>query len=74
MFRFENDIHFQPLIPASWERIEAQIRGVTDSVSRIICYQIPGLMTSQEKFPRLGEPETQDLFLAYRNFLESQKR
>lgn len=74
LFRFENDIHFQPLIPASWERIEAQIRGVTDSVSRIICYQIPGLMTSQEKFPRLGEPETQDLFLAYRNFLESQKR
>jgi hypothetical protein len=71
VFRFENDIYFQPLLPAPWQRIEHQIRGISACVGKIFCYQIPGLMTSQELFPRLGEPGTHQLYLAYRKYLDA---
>jgi hypothetical protein len=71
VFRFENQIYFQPLLPASWQRIEDQIRGVSPHVEKIFCYQIPVLMTSQALFPRLGEPESQELYEAYQHYLQS---
>lgn len=70
VFRFENDIHFQPLLPGPWERIEGQLRGVSPHVEKVFCYQIPGLMNSQKLFPRLGEPGTQELYESYRKYLK----
>lgn len=70
-FRFENDILFQPLLPGPWARIEEQIRGVSPFVNKLLCYQIPGLLTSQKLFPRLGEPETESLYQDYQRFRRS---
>ena len=65
LFCFENDIFFQPLIPASFERIETQVRLAAPYVDRVVAYTMPGLMTSQSVCPLLGVPETERLFRAY---------
>ncbi len=65
LFCFENEIFFQPLIPASFERIEAQVRLAAPHVERVVAYTVPGLMTSQRVCPGLGVPQTEELYLAY---------
>ena len=71
LFRFENDIHFQPLLPGPFPRIRTQIRCAAPSVDRIVAYTMPGIMTSQEVCPELGVPETDRLHWAYRGYRES---
>lgn len=68
-FRFENDIHFQPLIPAPFDRVRRQIEAAAPFVDRVIAYTVPGLMTSQAVCPGFGVPETDVLhadYVAYR--------
>ncbi|MBI3985733.1 MAG: DUF4434 domain-containing protein [Lentisphaerae bacterium] len=64
-FCFENDIHFQPLIPAPFERVRRQLEAAAPFVERVIAYTVPGLMTSQAVCPGLGTPETEALYAAY---------
>jgi hypothetical protein len=65
LFSFENNIFFQPLIPAPFERIKAQIEFAAPHVKNIIAYTVPGLMTSQRTCPDLGAPETEELYQSY---------
>lgn len=67
IFSFENDIFFQPLIPAPFERVSRQIEHAAPHVDRLVSYTVPGLMTSQEVCPGLGVPDTERLYRAYRN-------
>lgn len=71
LFRFENDIHFQPLLPGPFSRIRTQIQQAAPFVDRIVAYTVPGIMTSQELCPELGVPETERLYWAYRGYRES---
>jgi hypothetical protein len=71
LFRFENEIFFQPLLPAPFERVHAQLRHAAPYVDRIIAYTVPGLMTSQTVCPELGAVETERLYQAYRGYRES---
>ncbi|MHB9023766.1 MAG: DUF4434 domain-containing protein [Armatimonadota bacterium] len=73
LFRFENDIHFQPLLPGPFERIRAQMRHAAPHVERIVAYTMPGIMTSQEICPQLGVPETEYLYQAYRGYREARE-
>jgi hypothetical protein len=71
LFRFENDIHFQPLLPGPFDRIRTQMRTAAPHVDRIVAYTMPGIMTSQEVCPELGVPETDRLYWAYQGYRES---
>jgi hypothetical protein len=71
LFRFENEIFFQPLLPAPFERIRSQLRHAAPWVDRIIAYTVPGLMTSQTHFPDLGHLETERLYQAYRGYRDA---
>jgi hypothetical protein len=64
-FCFENEIFFQPLIPAPFERLRAQIDHAAPHVDRIVSYTMPGLMTSQKVCPDLGVADTDKLHQAY---------
>jgi hypothetical protein len=67
-FSFENEIFFQPLLPAPFERWRAQLEYSAPYVDRLVSYTIPGLVTSQSVCPGLGAPETETLYQAYRAF------
>lgn len=71
LFRFENDIHFQPLLPGPFARIRTQLRAAAPHVDRVVAYTLPGLMTSQDVCPGLGVPETERLYWAYQGYRES---
>jgi hypothetical protein len=71
LFRFENDIHFQPLLPGPFSRIKQQIECAAPHVERIVAYTVPGIMTSQEKCPDLGVPETERLYQAYLGYSDT---
>ncbi|MHB9130724.1 MAG: DUF4434 domain-containing protein [Armatimonadota bacterium] len=71
LFRFENDIHFQPLLPGPFERIRTQIKHAAPHVERIVAYTMPGIMTSQEICPELGVPETERLYWSYKGYREA---
>jgi hypothetical protein len=70
LFSFENDIFFQPLLPAPFERVRQQLESAAPFVERVVAYTAPGLMTSQQVCPALGAPETEDLYRAYRRYRE----
>jgi len=70
LFVFENNIFFQPLLPAPFERVRVQLQAAAQFVDRVIAYTVPGLMTAQTVCPGLGVPETDDLYRAYRAYLE----
>jgi hypothetical protein len=66
----KNDIFFQPLLPAPFERVRAQLESAAPFVDRVVAYTVPGLMTSQTICPGLGVPETEQLYQAYRRYRE----
>ena len=68
-FAFENNIWGQPLVPAPWTRLRDQIAAAAPHVARVVSYTLPGVMTSQTVCPGLGSPETETLYLAYRQHL-----
>lgn len=68
-----NAIIFQPLLPAPFERIRAQMEAAAPFVERLVAYIVPGLMTSQQVCPGLGVPETEELYRSYRNYLQTKK-
>lgn len=71
LFAFENDIIFQPLLPAPWPRVREQLAAAAPFVDRVVAYTVPGLMTSQQVCPNLGVPETDVLYRAYRQYRET---
>jgi hypothetical protein len=71
LFRWENCIPGEPLLPAPFPRIRAQIRSAAPLVERVMAYTVPGLMTSQEVCPGLGAPESERLYWAYRGYREN---
>lgn len=73
LFCFENDIFFQPLLPAPFERIRTQLETAAPFVERVVSYTVPGLMSSQQVCPGLGVPETEGLYLEYRTYMAKQK-
>jgi hypothetical protein len=68
LFVFENNILFQPLLPAPWPRVREQLTAAAPFVDRVVAYTVPGLMTSQTVCPQLGVPETEPLYQAYRQY------
>ena len=70
LFRFENDIMFQPLLPAPFERVRRQIEAIGPHVEKVCCYQMPGLMTSQKVCPELGALETEQLYQDYQCYIK----
>jgi hypothetical protein len=74
LFSFENEIFFQPLLPAPFERVRTQLESAAPFVDRVVSYIVPGLMTSQQVCPGLGVPETEELYQEYRTYLAMQKR
>lgn len=71
IFAFENEVLFQPLLPAPWSRVLEQLELAADVTDKIIAYQVPGLMSSQSLFPGLGDPSTDELYTAYQNHLSA---
>jgi hypothetical protein len=70
LFRWENCIPAEPLLPAPFTRVRAQIKAAAPFVERVVAYTVPGLMTSQSVCPDLGAPETDRLYWAYRGYRE----
>ena len=70
LFRWENGLPAEPLLPGPFPRIRAQIKAAAPFVERVVAYTVPGLMTSQTICPDLGAPETERLYWAYRGHRE----
>jgi hypothetical protein len=70
LFRWENGLPGEPLLPAPFSRVRAQLRSAAPFVARVVAYTVPGLMTSQTVCPNLGVPETDRLFWAYQGYRE----
>lgn len=72
VFEFEGTVYHSALLPASWERIKAQMEAISPFVEKIIIYAYPGMMTKPGANGRWGYPErAEKLFADYKNWLDS---
>jgi hypothetical protein len=60
-----------PLIPAPWERVQAQLEAVSSSVDNILIYQYQGMMNRPGSVAFAGHPDSTVLYLDYARWLKT---
>ena len=68
MFAFEGEVYRSALVPAPISRIEEQIRSVSPSVEKIICYAYPGLLARPGSIATYAGSEPARLYEEYECF------
>ncbi|WP_176012055.1 DUF4434 domain-containing protein [Victivallis sp. Marseille-Q1083] len=71
VFHFEGEVYKTALLPAPFERVKAQIDGISQFVDRILIYQSPGLMSRPGSIASTGTASEQ-LYTAYAEHLKRQ--
>jgi hypothetical protein len=65
IFEFEGEVYRSALVPASFSRIEQQLRAVSPWVEHILAYQYLGLMNKPGSKAFAGPPTSPQLYAAY---------
>lgn len=65
VFEFEGKVYGSPLIPASIERIQAQMDAITPHIEKLLCYQYHGLMNPPDSARPIGHPDSVMLYQEY---------
>ncbi len=74
VFEFEGKVYQSALLPASWDRVKAQMEAISPFVEKIIIYAYQGMMTKPGGIARCGYPErAEQLYTDYKNWLDSTK-
>ena len=69
-FAFEGEVYHSALIPAPIDRFEEQIRSVSPSVDKILCYAYPGLLARPGSIAAYAGSEPARLYGEYEQLLE----
>ena len=62
VFRFEGDVYNSALLPASAERVMAQLEAVSPYVEKILIYQYIGMMNAPNSKAFAGHPDSTELY------------
>jgi hypothetical protein len=73
IFRFEKQVYTSALLPAPWERVQAQMEAISPFVEKIIVYAYQGMMTKPGGIARCGHETAEQLYTNYQNWLRTQK-
>ncbi len=74
LFDFEGDVYRSPLIPATADRVEAQINAVAPFVDEIFCYQYMGMMNKPGTIAYCGHPDSIDYYISYMDMVERNEK
>jgi hypothetical protein len=74
VFEFEGDVYKSALIPASFERVEEQLRVASAFVDRILIYQFQGMMNKPGSKAYAGHPQSTVLYADYAHWLKLGRR
>ena len=69
IFRFEDRVYTSALLPAPWERVQAQMEAISPFVEKIIIYAYQGMMTKPGGIARCGYETAEQLYTDYHNWL-----
>lgn len=72
LFDFEGEVYKSALLPAPFERIETQLRGVSNYVDVILVYQYQGILSRPGSPSFLGVPDSARLHQDYDHWRKEQ--
>lgn len=71
IFTFEGDVYRSALLPASFERIKAQLEAVSPYVEKVIAYTCQGMMSKPDSLAPLGGEQAERLYREYREWAKN---
>lgn len=74
VFSFEAEVYKTALLPAPWERIQAQMEAISPFVEKIIIYAYQGMMTKPGGIARCGFETAEQLYTDYTNWLKNRRK